>query len=176
MSPPQSTRVVLVMGVAGAGKSEVGRALARALGGCWIEADSLHPPENVAKMSGGVPLTDADRAGWLRTIRERIEAALAASPGRPVVVACSALKRGYRGQLLDGLPGVRIVHLSGAFELIDGRLRGRAGHFMPASLLRSQFETLEPPGPDEAPVVVDVTPPLSEVIAAALRGLGGSGP
>jgi carbohydrate kinase (thermoresistant glucokinase family) len=161
---PTPPRVVLVMGVSGSGKSEVGRRLAAALAARFIEADELHPPENIAKMSRGVPLTDDDRRGWLVTIRARIDQALAG--GERVVVACSALKRAYRRVLLDGHGASRLVHLAGSSELIGGRLEARRGHFMPTSLLRSQFDALEPPGPDEQPLVADVRRPPEELAAA----------
>jgi carbohydrate kinase (thermoresistant glucokinase family) len=165
--------VILVMGVAGAGKSVVAGRLAAALGLDLVEADSFHPPRNVAKMSCGEPLSDADRSGWLQAIRARIDELLA--QGRGAVVACSALKSAYRRILLAGLPNPRIVFLSGDFALLEQRIRARADHFMPASLLRSQFETLEPPVPGEQALLIDVTPPLEEITTEVLRQLTAGG-
>ena len=142
MNTPRPLSVV-VMGVSGCGKSSVGQALARRLGARFLDADDFHPPANVAKMRSGVPLDDADRAPWL----ERLNAALreACAAGESVVLACSALKRRYRDALSAGLDGLRFVHLDGSFELIAQRLDQRRHRYMPASLLRSQFDALEPP-------------------------------
>lgn len=166
---PPHPPVILVMGVAGAGKSAVAGQLAATLGLALVEGDSFHPAANVAKMARGEALTDADRAGWLQAIRRRIEELVA--QGRGAVVACSALKRAYRRSLLAALPGARIVCLSGSFRLLEERIRQRRGHFMPASLLRSQFDTLEAPDPDEHALVIDVAPPLETVTATVLRHL-----
>jgi gluconokinase len=140
-APPIS--VVIVMGVSGCGKTTVGKDLAEALWWEFIEADDLHPPANVAKMSAGVALTDADRAPWLAAVRAAIDAC--AGRGTKVVVACSALKEAYRLVIAPDPSGVRFVHLRGDYSLIKDRLGGRSGHFMKESLLRSQFETLEEP-------------------------------
>jgi gluconokinase len=147
--------VIVLMGVSGTGKTEVGTRLARALGGEFAEGDDYHPPANVAKMRSGVPLGDADRGPWLETLSREIGAWLDA--GKTVVLACSALKHSYRDILKAGRPGVRFVHLKGDEELIRSRLEGRHGHYMPASLLDSQFDALEEPQ-DAITVGVDATP------------------
>jgi len=131
--------VVIVMGVSGAGKSTVGRALADRLGYPFLDADEFHPPQNVAKMASGMPLTDADRAPWLDALNRRLG-------GTPdAVLACSALKDAYRRRLAQGLANCRFVHLRGDIELIRARLQTRQHRYMPASLLESQYATLEPP-------------------------------
>jgi gluconokinase len=135
--------VVVVMGVSGCGKTTVGRALAEALRWEFIEADDLHPPANVAKMSEGIALTDTDRAPWLAAVRAAIDGC--AGRGARVVVACSALREAYRLVIAPDPGPARFVHLRGDYALIKSRLGGRTGHFMKESLLRSQFETLEEP-------------------------------
>ena len=156
--------IVVVMGVTGAGKTTVGRLLAEALGAEFLDADDYHPPANVAKMRGGVPLTDADRAPWLArlngVLRER------AARGAAAVLACSALKASYRDVLLTGLPGARLVYLRGARETIERRLAERRGHYMDPGLLDSQFAALEEPA--DAIVAEVAADPAS--IAAALAG------
>lgn len=142
---------VVVMGVSGCGKTTVGQGLAAALGLPFIEGDDLHPPANVARMAAGIPLTDADREGWLQSIG----AALAAEP-RGAVASCSALKRAYRDRLRAAVPGLRLVHLHGAPALLAERLALRRGHYMPPSLLQSQLDTLELPGADEHAIVLDI--------------------
>ncbi len=141
---------VVVMGVSGAGKSTVGAALAQRLGVPFVDADTLHPPANVAKMAAGEPLSDDDRYPWL----ERVGGWLAGHPAG--VVSCSALKREYRDQLRAHCPRVEFLHLDGSPEEIGRRAAGRSGHFMPAALLSSQFDTLEPLDIDEPGVTVDV--------------------
>ncbi len=159
----------VVMGVSGCGKSEVGMRLAQALGARFIEGDHFHPPGNVAKMSAGVPLTDADRRGWLQALRAEIEHAWEAD--EQVVLACSALKRAYR-DILRGDRGVfRFVHLHGERELIAQRMAGRAGHFMPLSLLDSQMRDLEPLQPDEGGITLDVRDPPSRLVEQAIATL-----
>lgn len=158
---------LIVMGTAGTGKSEIGRRLAAALGSDFIEADVFHSPENIEKMRAGRGLTDADRKPWLHAV---CTAALDC-PSRPVVIACSALKRGYRDLIRDRLGEVRLVFLDGSIELIAARLEARQGHFASVPLLDSQLQTLERPGADEAPIVLDIALPLEMLVSTALREL-----
>jgi gluconokinase len=158
------------MGVSGAGKTTVGEALAAALGWRFVEGDSFHPPANVAKMSAGVPLDDADRVPWLEALAAEIGRDDAA--GRSSVVGCSALKRSYRDLLRRGALRVRFLHVHADRALLAERVAHRPGHFFPATLLDSQLAALEPLGPDEDGVVVDAALPVAEQVAAALRGLG----
>jgi gluconokinase len=160
--------VVVLMGVSGSGKTTVGQALAARLGWRFEDADDLHPLVNVDKMRHGVPLTDEDREPWIRALRDTIRRHLA--NGDDVVLACSALRRQHRDALRVG-GEVRFVYLEGSYELIDRRLRDRAGHFMPESLLKSQFEALEPPDPGEA-LVVAIDRPVAAIVDAIVRGLG----
>jgi gluconokinase len=160
--------IAVVMGVSGSGKTTIGRALASELGAEFLEGDKFHPPSNVAKMSRGEPLDDADRWPWLDRLAE--ELADARSSGRSVVLACSALKRSYRDRLRRGAPDLRLVFLKGDKVLILERLRARKQHFMPPGLLDSQFKALEEPGSEESPIVIDVTPPL-EILMAQLPRL-----
>lgn len=164
-------RVIVIMGVSGCGKTTVAGLLARRLGWQFAEADHFHSPANVAKMRAGVPLTDEDRWPWLSAIAAWIDAALAQD--KPGVVTCSALKRSYRDILIGDRGGVRLVYLQGSYELIASRLASRRHEYMPASLLKSQFDALEEPGPDEDPIIVPVelTPPrIVERIVAAIAG------
>jgi gluconokinase/shikimate kinase len=144
---------LVIMGVSGCGKSTVAGLLAGRLGWDLAEGDDMHPAANIAKMASGVPLDDVDRWPWLARIAEWIHARTAV--GRPGIVTCSALKRSYRDVLRD--PRVVFVHLTGSRELIAKRLAARHGHFMPTSLLDSQFATLEPPDPDEQAITVSIT-------------------
>jgi gluconokinase len=152
---------VVVMGVSGSGKSTIGAALAQRLGVPFVDADDLHPASNIAKMSRGEPLDDADRWPWLETIGQWLAAH---SDGG--VVSCSALKRIYRDQLRGHARGLVFVHLDGAREVIERRQASRPGHFMPASLLSSQFATLEPLAPDEDGVVIDVDQSVDQIVQA----------
>ena len=161
---------VVVMGVSGSGKTTVGEALAERLGWRFIEGDSFHPEENVAKMSAGIPLDDNDRAPWLKALASEIARDEAA--GRPSVIGCSALKRAYRDILRSGAPRVRFVHVHGDRAVLADRLSHRAGHFFPASLLDSQLATLEPLGSGEDGVVVDVALSTAEQVDLAMRKLG----
>lgn len=158
---------VVVMGVSGCGKSTVGRRLAHRLGWPFVEADDLHPPANVAKMTAGTPLTDADRAPWLRLVRDRVD-----ELGTDTVVTCSALRRSYRDVLRTGRAHVRFVHLAGAADLLGNRLADRADHFMPPSLLTSQLDTLEPLEADEDGLVLDVAQRPGHLVDAAIAALG----
>ena len=158
------------MGVSGCGKSDVGQRLATALGVTFIEGDVWHSSENVAKMAAGIPLTDADRAGWLATLREKIAAARVA--GETIVLSCSALKRRYRDVLRQGDPNLFFVELDGPRALIEQRMQARTGHFMPTSLLDSQFRDLEPLQPDEHGLRVPITGTADDVTAAILQTIG----
>ncbi|WP_342378372.1 gluconokinase [Myxococcus stipitatus] len=159
--------VVIVMGVSGAGKTTVGRALARSLGWRFLDADDLHPHANVEKMAAGSPLTDEDRWPWLAAVRAELETAV--GKGEDVVLASSALKRSYRAALEVEPEQTRWVYLHAPREVLARRLSLRQGHFMPPSLLESQLATLEVP--DEA-LSVDVTPPPDVVVENIREGLG----
>jgi len=154
---------IVVMGVAGCGKSTIGAALAERLGAEFLDGDSLHPQANIDKMASGTPLNDDDRAPWLAEIGRRFRASNSA-----LVIACSALKRDYRDIIRSADPTVVFVHLHGTRELLNARMTSRPGHFMPASLLDSQLATLEPLQDDEAGCAVDVSPPVREVVALSL--------
>ncbi|HBK08502.1 MAG TPA: gluconate kinase [Acetobacteraceae bacterium] len=157
------------MGVSGSGKSTLALGIAEQEGWILLEGDSFHPPANIAKMKAGQPLTDEDRWPWLQAIAEKEDELLAA--GQSAVVACSALKRAYRGILFGGRPQTVLVYLRGSKELIRERMMARKDHFMPTALLDSQFAALEEPGPEEHPIVVDVGKSSEVVIADALRQL-----
>ncbi len=157
--------VIVVMGVSGAGKTTVGRALAETLGWPFYDGDDFHPPANIEKMRQGVPLTDADRRPWLETLRALIARHL--QEGRPAVVACSALKRSYRDVLRRAGEGVRFVHLAADYETIRRRLEARRGHFFDPKLLQSQFDDLEAPDADEA-LILDAARPVSELVGAII--------
>lgn len=152
------------MGVSGSGKSLIGAALARELGVSFVEGDEYHPPENVERMSRGIPLTDRDRAAWLQALAARIRDAT--MKGEGLVLTCSALKRSYRDILRAESASLRFVFLSGPRTLIAERLAGRRGHFMPASLLESQLATLEEPSPDEGAWTCDITQSADDIVAA----------
>lgn len=155
------------MGVSGCGKTTIGDLVARGLGVPFLDADSLHPVENVAKMAAGTPLTDEDRWPWLATVGS--ELAPAGSGG--LVLACSALRRSYRDAIRAKAPDTVFLHLHGSKEVLGSRIEGRSGHFMPATLLASQLATLEPLEADEAGVVVDIAGPVDQVVAEALAGI-----
>lgn len=157
---------VVVMGVTATGKSLIGARLAEALQGRFVDGDDLHPQSNRAKMARGEPLDDRDRAPWL----DRVGQSLAQGEG-PVVIACSALKRAYRDRIRRAAPGAVMVHLTGTRALIAERMKSRKGHFMPVSLLDSQLETLEPPGPGEAAFEVDIALPPTDIVARILDRL-----
>lgn len=146
--------VIVVMGVASSGKTSLGERLAEKLGWPFRDADSFHPPANVAKMSGGVPLTDEDRKPWLAAIAAWIDELR--TTGGHGIVTCSALRKAYRDVIVGKRPDVALVYLKGSRELIGERMAARQHHFMPPSLLDSQFATLEEPGADENPLVVQV--------------------
>lgn len=160
--PPQ----IVVMGVSGSGKSSVGEALATALSVKFIDSDSLHSPASIEKMAAGSALTDDDRWPWLRAVGETIEEA-----PDGIVVACSALRRAYRDAIRAEAPGTFFVHLAADYDLLAGRLAKRTNHFMPPSLLQSQFDILEPLQPDEAGFAVEIESPVPEIVAATMKRL-----
>lgn len=161
---------IVVMGVAGCGKTSVGRELADRLGTRFLDGDDYHPAANVAKMSAGTALTDEDRWPWLDRLGAVTEQAVAETGG--AVLACSALRRVYRERLQEAARGaVMFVHLAGTQALIEQRMAARTGHFMPTGLLDSQFATLEPPGPDETALSIDVDAPLDEIVDRIARAL-----
>ena len=157
--------VIVVMGVSGSGKSTVGRALAGRIHGRFVDADDYHPVANVAKMREGTPLTDEDREAWLQALRAEVDGSLAAR--ETIVLACSALTRRSRHVLGTERDGVRLVHLRGTPELIAERMRGRE-HFMPVSLLASQFATLEPP---DGALELDAARSPDELVARIVANL-----
>lgn len=163
----EAVQIIVVMGVAGAGKSTVGRQLAGRLGWVFLDADDFHPPANILKMTAGQPLTDADRAPWLSSMHSAL--AQAQANGRPVVLAASVLKESYRQRLAAGLGNVHYVYLSASAELIAGRLNQRSNHFMKADMLVSQFAALEEPV-DALAVDAGLSPVA--IIDIILPGLG----
>ena len=156
---------LVMMGVAGCGKSAVGAALALELGVPYSDGDDLHPAANIAKMSGGQALTDADRWPWLALVGQ----ALAHGP---MIIGCSALRRSYRTLITQTAAApVVFVHLQGSRAVIEARMCARQGHFMPPALLDSQFATLEPPGLDENAITVQIDQPLARVVADIIAKL-----
>lgn len=171
MPAPAEPACVVVMGVSGSGKSTVARLLADRFGWPMAEADTFHPEQNIRKMSSGTPLTDADRAPWLAAIRDWI--ADHAAAGESTVVTCSALKRSYRDVLRQARGArVRFLFLRGTSDVIEQRITSRAGHFMPPSLLRSQFDDLEPLRSDEDGVTADVRATPEHITENATIQLG----
>lgn len=164
--------VLVIMGVSGAGKSTVAQDLAARLGWAFEEGDTLHPEANIAKMHAGIPLTDADRMPWLDRVAAWIDSQRAKK--QPGIITCSALKRSYRQIIIGDRPEVRLIYLRGGRDLLAQHLAGRDGHFMPASLLQSQIDTLEEPDPSEDPLTVDATRPKAEVVDEIIRLLGAS--
>ncbi|MCO5731160.1 gluconokinase [Rhizobium sp. SSA_523] len=161
---PVTSRIV-VMGVAGSGKSTIGAMLSQRLGMPYRDGDDLHSPQSVEKMRLGTPLTDEDRWPWLDRIAQTL------NRDAPLIIGCSALKRVYRDRIRSGAGGaVVFVHLSGSRQVIAARMAHRSGHFMPMSLLDSQFQALETPGPDEA-VEVDIDRPAAEIVDRILAKL-----
>lgn len=167
--PQTRSPLVVVMGVSGCGKSTVGAELAAGLRVPFADADDFHPPANIAKMSAGVPLGDADRRPWLRTLGHWL-AGRTATGG---VLSCSALKRRYRDRLRAAAPSVTFLHLAGPPELITQRITRREGHFMPPTLLRSQYAALEPLRADEPGMTLDLSRPLDELVRHCLDALAG---
>jgi ribose 5-phosphate isomerase A len=165
-SPP----ILIIMGVSGTGKTTIAKELTARLGWPFEEGDSLHPEVNIAKMYAGIPLTDADREPWLARVAAWIDAQRAKK--QPGIITCSALKRSYRQIIIGDRPEARLVYLRGGRDLIAQRLAGRDGHFMPPSLLQSQIDTLEEPGPGEDPLTVDLGPPPDQMTGEIIRLLG----
>jgi carbohydrate kinase (thermoresistant glucokinase family) len=161
--------IVVVMGVAGSGKTTVAAALAQQEGWILLEGDSFHPASNIAKMKAAIPLTDEDRWPWLRAIAAREDELLAA--GQSAVVACSALKRSYRDVLLGNRRDTVLLYLRGSKSLIAARMASRQGHFMPPALLDSQFADLQEPGADENPIIVPIGGTRQDAVDDALRQL-----
>jgi gluconokinase len=158
------TRFVILMGVSGSGKTSVGTLLAHQLGWSFYDADAFHPPENVAKMTSGIPLDDADRLPWLAALHGLISTGL--KENRPGVLACSALKESYRRKLLEGNQGILVVYLKGSYELIWSRMADRKDHFMKPQMLKSQFESLEEP---TGALILDISKPVEELVQKILE-------
>lgn len=168
--PSNDTSAIVVMGVSGSGKSTIASMLAQRLHWVYEDGDWFHPKSNVEKMHHGEPLNDEDRWPWLHAIAEWIDATRHA--GGHGVVACSALKRAYRDVLIGDRRDVRLVFLKGDRELISRRIAARADHFMPTTLLDSQFATLQEPQADERPIVVSIVPHPREIVEAIVSKLG----
>jgi carbohydrate kinase (thermoresistant glucokinase family) len=169
MSEPTSPRAIVLMGVSSSGKSTIGLRLSTLLGWPFRDADSFHPPANIAKMSRGVPLEDADRWPWLDAIAAFLDHELAER--RSVLVSCSALKQSYRRRLVRDRRDITLVFLQGSFELIGRRMAARRDHFMPVSLLQNQFEVLEEPSAEENALIVNVAPPVERVAQSIIAKL-----
>lgn len=169
MNHSKNGTALVVMGVSGSGKTTVAELLAKRLGWPFMEGDRLHPPANVEKMRQGIPLTDADRAPWLDRIGEELKSW--AAVGKSGVLTCSALKRAYRDRIRSARPDVRLVYVKGSEALIASRVAARHHEYMPASLLRSQFDTLEEPTPDERVVTVDASGSPDKEAAAVIATL-----
>jgi gluconokinase len=168
--PGSQPSIIVVMGVSSSGKSTIGALLAGRLHWDYEDADWFHPDSNVEKMHAGIALTDEDRWPWLEAIAQWIDRTR--KNGGHAVLACSALKRSYRDVLIGDRADVALVYLKGSEALIARRMAARHGHFMPRSLLHSQFEALEEPGPDEHPITISVEPKPGEVVGQILAALG----
>ncbi|WP_458759437.1 gluconokinase [Afipia sp. TerB] len=170
-SPPSLSGIaaIILMGVSGSGKSTIGAALGERIGFAFEDGDAYHPDANVAKMHAGIPLTDEDRWPWLKAIAAAIDRKAAA--GTPVIIACSALRRAYREVLVHGRDDVRIVYLKGTQDLIAKRLARRDNHFMPSSLLDSQFATLEEPAADEGVITVSIDGTVDDIVSDIVEQL-----
>lgn len=158
------TRFVIVMGVAGCGKTSVGKALADYLGWDFYDADDFHPPVNVAKMAGGIPLNDGDRIPWLASLHDLISFSL--KEGRSGVLACSALKERYRQQLLQDNDGVQLVYLKGNYDQLWSRLTSRREHYMKPQMLKSQFDALEEP---TNALTMDISMSIKDIVQEILK-------
>ena len=165
----RNSPLLVIMGVSGSGKTTVALNLVSRLDWPFQEGDALHSAANIAKMRAGIPLTDEDRRPWLQNVAAWIDGQRA--NGVPGIITCSALKQEYRAIITDGRPEVRLVYLRGSFELISRRLAQRQGHFMPALLLQSQFDTLEEPGPDENALMVDAGAPPDQIATEIITRL-----
>jgi gluconokinase len=154
----------LVMGVSGSGKTSLGKSLAEKLGWDFFDADDYHSPENIAKMTAGIPLDDSDRMPWLASLHELLSSTLKAD--RHPVLACSALRQKYRTQLLDGNDGIAVIYLKGSYKLIWSRMTTREGHYMKPEMLQSQFESLEEP---EDALILNVSISLDEMVSTVLK-------
>ena len=170
MNDTKNGFALVVMGVSGSGKTTVAALLAKQLGWPFMEGDRLHPPANVEKMRQGIPLTDADRVPWLDRIGKELKSW--GAEGKSGVLTCSALKRAYRDRIRSARPDVRFVYVKGTETLIAARVAARHHEYMPASLLRSQFDTLEEPTADEQAVTVDAGGSADEEVAAVIAALG----
>jgi gluconokinase len=173
MAARDAARQVIVMGVSGVGKSTVAKGLSTLTGWTYAEGDAFHSEANVAKMASGHPLTDDDRWPWLRAIGAWMDGRIAAH--EPSVVTCSALRRAYRDVLREGRPQVFFLHLVAGEGLVADRMGHRSDHYMPTSLLRSQYDTLEPLEPDEPGVDVPVDDAAPVVLRRAVAALGLTG-
>jgi gluconokinase len=167
---PADISVLVVMGVSGSGKSTIASMLAHRLHWLYEDGDWFHPKSNIEKMHHGEPLNDADRWPWLHAIADWIDATR--KSGNHGIVACSALKRAYRDILVGARPDVRIIYLKGDRELIARRIAARADHFMPTTLLDSQFQALEEPKADERPIVVSIAPHPRDIVETIVEKLG----
>jgi gluconokinase len=158
----------VVMGVSGCGKSSIAEKLAKATGGTFLDADDFHPPANKTKMASGIPLADEDRWGWLDTLNEELKKR--SNDTAPTFLACSALRRIYRDRLAAELPCLRYLYLKGSKELIRSRMESRSDHFMPPTLLDSQFAALEEPTAAEA-IIIPIDPPVEEIVMGILDSI-----
>jgi gluconokinase len=166
---PAAPVVIVLMGVSSSGKSTIGRQLAKMLGWPYRDADSFHPAANIEKMRRGIPLEDSDRWPWLDAIAAWIDEEL--GKGQSALVSCSALKRSYRRRLIRERTDVRLVFLKGSFELVGKRMAQRRHHFMPLSLLKTQFDVLEEPEPEENALTVSIVPPARRVAQTIISRL-----
>ena len=167
-------KCIIVMGVSGCGKSTIARAIEQYTGSVFLEGDDFHSPENIAKMHNGHPLNDQDRAGWLQAIHEKV--ATLTGQGKNVVVSCSALKKSYRDTLRSHIDAILFVYLKGSFSMIHAWMVARKHHFMPAKLLKSQFDTLEEPGEAEKDTItIHLQPNLKKEIFQIFERLRGRG-